>query len=610
MNSKYNLYKYRNLVQVPELCPVSLPQYVTDEVCEKYGTYRKGLESNYFQYSGPTAEEYWPHFNQSLEIQKLRLIFSSKGHFLRSNNAFRDLMVKVAVGQIGVWKNVHLKSYEEYQKLYNMFIAQVQALPLGRFKQDYPPLQPGFTNTIKDELWKEDRYFVQKRLAWLTPYHVQQVTNDGSIGMSKDELKKLLNPSFEWDRAVNEVLKDFKITSLNQAIEENRVYVLYHEYYKNMGTGPYKGRKRVPSTSCVTLYVIDGKGELQVIAIQEGDKQDSPVVTATSGAFAWERAKGLVEVEEFTVGQIIGHFYDCHVRMEYTCGMYRKHMSPTHPLYEIFREHCAYTHGLTVQGYDVLFGVGAAVDLLTTVGREAGKKLMNWAVENEHYDKMDFEKNSKSRGYFNPLLKYFPYRDDGLLLWRGVQEFANKLIHLYYKSDNDVVEDVEIKAFADDMSTLFYNNTAGRNDFHGYPRSFKTREELQSFLERTIFLVIQHAPSNYPIDISVGYYPMGPAILLEDQKAKDYLDILPNTNHILTQMGQGLALSSLRLDKLFDYFNVLSDPQARSLVKSTFEFFHEDIQTTLEKRNAQRYREGKLTNQYMEPRWLTNSIHV
>ena len=40
-----------------------------------------------------------------------------------------------------------------------------------------------------------------------------------------------------------------------------------------MGTGPYKGRKRVPSTSCVTLYVIDGKGELQVIAIQEGDKQ-------------------------------------------------------------------------------------------------------------------------------------------------------------------------------------------------------------------------------------------------------------------------------------------------------------------------------------------------
>ena len=119
-------YYYILVILVPELCPVSLPQYVTDEVCEKYGTYRKGLESNYYQYSGPTAEEYWPHFNQSLEIQKLRLIFSSKGHFLRSNNAFKDLMVKVAVGQIGVWKNAHLKSYEEHQKLYNMFITQVQ----------------------------------------------------------------------------------------------------------------------------------------------------------------------------------------------------------------------------------------------------------------------------------------------------------------------------------------------------------------------------------------------------------------------------------------------------------------------------------------------------
>ena len=42
--------------------------------------------------------------------------------------------------------------------------------------------------------------------------------------------------------------------------------------------------------------------------------------------------------------------------------------------------------------------------------------------------------------------------------------FIENSFSRYYKSDNDVVEDVEIKAFADDMSTLFYNNTAGRND--------------------------------------------------------------------------------------------------------------------------------------------------
>ena len=74
--------------------------------------------------------------------------------------------------------------------------------------------------------------------------------------------------------------------------------------------------------------------------------------------------------------------------------------------------------------------------------------------------------------------------------------------------------------------------------------------------------------------------------------------------------ANGALLGTLRMNKIFDYSSELTDEKARDIVEDTFSHFFTKIQPKLAARNAKRFKEGKLTFQYLEPEWLTNSIHV
>ena len=44
---------------------------------------------------------------------------------------------------------------------------------------DTPTEHEGFTDTIKDGKWQEDKIFAQRRLAGICPYFLRQVTYSG-----------------------------------------------------------------------------------------------------------------------------------------------------------------------------------------------------------------------------------------------------------------------------------------------------------------------------------------------------------------------------------------------------------------------------------------------
>ena len=64
------------------------------------------------------------------------------------------------------------------------------------------------------------------------------------------------------------------------------------------------------------------------------------------------------------------------------------------------------------------------------------------------------------------------------------------------------------------------------------------------------------------------------------------------------------------MNKLFDYYDKMPDEKSRTLVKKTYVKFMTEIQSKLETRNKERFKNGDLTYQYLEPRWLTSSIHT
>ena len=118
---------------------------------------------------------------------------------------------------------------------------------------------------------------------------------------------------------------------------------------------------------------------------------DSKVHSPKSSKADWERAKALVEMEFGGVCQAVGHLYECHIRMEIICDALPKHLSPTHPLYEVMMQHC--------MGTDTLGYFGVDRSLLTqgggftpfTFGHVGAVHLLNTAFDADHYNNWDME---------------------------------------------------------------------------------------------------------------------------------------------------------------------------------------------------------------------------
>jgi len=612
-NDGYNLYRFS--AQVPELCPRSLPQYMTDNVCIQKNQFELYRAKMFFKFTKANDVVHFPRLDQPPHAVHAQLAFSETKEVALSSAlvVMKQAIYKIGAGLTQVFGDARLKTYEQYQFMYKEMMKQLKGLHLGP-QIDMVPDYDGFTDVVKDEKWKEDRIFAQRRLAGICPFFLQQVTTSDNIGIKKEKLESLLNPDFDWNSAVKEAIGDTQINSLDQAISAGRVYVLYHDYFNDIFrmASHESGRTPINTTSTVSVFVTDQNGDLNVVAIQEDYRRDSKVHSPKSPPADWEKAKALVEMEESGHCQAIGHLYECHVRMEIICNTQPKHMSPTHPLYELMRQHCMGTESLGYFGADrVLLVKGGSFDKLFQFGHQGALHMMNHVFDNDHYDRMDLELRLKNQGLINDNLKYYPYRDDGLVLWRGVQVFAERIVSAYYVTDEDVAKDSEVQNLMNELSrdgkrTL----NGGKGPMRGVPTEMKSKKELSTFLARFLLPVIQHSAANYPIYPYVMYYPMQAGLLFEPQGEENMLNMMPNATTVIESTVQGAMLASLRMNKLFDYSNQLTDDKTRDIVRDTFRHFHVDIQTKLAARNAKRFKEGKLTFQYFEPAWMTNSIHV
>lgn len=71
-----------------------------------------------------------------------------------------------------------------------------------------------------------------------------------------------------------------------------------------------------------------------------------------------------------------------------------------------------------------------------------------------------------------------------------------------------------------------------------------------------------------------------------------------------------ISLSSLRLDRLFDYGNLLEDGRARDVLYKHYSNLVNKVEKVLDEKNKIRYNTGFLTYPYMLPRWLPNGVQT
>lgn len=192
-----------------------------------------------------------------------------------------------------------------------------------------------------------------------------------------------------------------------------------------------------------TLFYRRDDGNLVPVAIQLQPKADALIYTPKDGRGDWLLAKTFAKCAEVAVHQTISHLLRTHLVIEPFAVATQRNLSSAHPLYKLLKRHLKYTIAINMLARQTLIGPGGLFDEISALGgKEAGHiqcaqrgyTQLNWTLDHAHLP-TDLE----LRGVMSKdVLPYYPYRDDGLLMWHAIEKyvtgveshpFANQLVH-------------------------------------------------------------------------------------------------------------------------------------------------------------------------------------
>jgi arachidonate 15-lipoxygenase len=202
-------------------------------------------------------------------------------------------------------------------------------------------------------------------------------------------------------------------------------------------------------------------GYLMPVAIQIGQRFDAecnPIFTPNdcSGAddpngLKWRIAKYFVNVANAVHHESIAHLGDCHLTVEPIVVATRRQLAEQHPLFKLLLPHLRFTininndarHSLIIPGGVVATTVGPAIEDTWRMISEARRA---WRWDDNTPDRV-----FRLRGLQD--LPEFAFRDDTVLLWRATEKFVRSYLAFYYRSDADLLVDVELQRWINELAS-------------------------------------------------------------------------------------------------------------------------------------------------------------
>ena len=217
------------------------------------------------------------------------------------------------------------------------------------------------------------------------------------------------------------------------------------------------------------------------------------------------------------------------------------------------------------------FSVGGAVDLLLAGTIETSRGVAKAGLQSlsvmEDRLPLTFQRQGVDD---HEAFPDYPYRDDSLLYWDAIHEWAGAYIRLYYKSDEDVVQDAELQAWGKEI----VSKDGGR--LKGLPNGGAI-SNVGDLVEVITFVLytcsVQHAAVNFPQADYMTYCPGKPLAgyrpaptTKQGASESDYLAMLPTLDMAELQME---VLRSSRQRTLHDARSLSGLPFSRSACSST-----------------------------------------
>lgn len=465
------------------------------------------------------------------------------------------------------------RSIEDYAKLF-------QTLPL-------PAIAASF---------RDDASFARNFTAATNPLVIQRVDAlDARFPVTDDQVRSVMGAG----------------ASLAALGAAGRLFVADYRMLSGAATGEYESRPKYV-TDPMVLFVASAAGALVPVAIQlrQSPGPDNPIFLPSHGV-NWDMAKLLVMVADCNVSALYFHQARTHMVIEPIVLATHRQLSTEHPLYVLLDPHFEGTLFINSLGQKSVFAPGGTIETISAATRASFRALAVSAVEGFPFSETALPRNLRSRGVDDvTVLRDYPFRDDGLLVWNAIEAWVSSYASLYYASDLDVQQDTELRAWLAELSAP----DGGRLQGVGAPDGLTTRATLIETVTCILFTAsAQHWALNGPLSslmAYVPYYPIAayqpPPTATSGATEADYLALMPPLEQAQRQLGASVLMGSVRYTTLGEYpRGHFADSRVQPLL-AAFARELDRVEATIDQRN----RERAVPYPFMRPSLIPQSINI
>eukprot|EP00742_Colponemidia_sp_Colp-10_P002879 GILJ01003073.1.p1 GENE.GILJ01003073.1~~GILJ01003073.1.p1 ORF type:complete len:1082 (+),score=206.50 GILJ01003073.1:190-3435(+) len=243
--------------------------------------------------------------------------------------------------------------------------------------------------------------------------------------------------------------------------------------------------------------------KLVPIAIQLA--KDGPWFYPSDSAPAWLFAKMYLQAADSTYHQGISHLGLTHLAHEPLCMAVPRQLPPTHPIYQLMFPHIRKTLEINEIARIDMLSRKKFIDEVLVGGRLGTLEAASaaWGAYDIEQRSLDADLTSRSVDRANLPVSY-PFRDDAMPINDAIKEFVGSIVDVFYPADADIVNDVYLQSFAQEM-----HEVCGKKEKR-FPSTLTSRDQLKLILSTLIFRVsVGHWCVNAAQYDTYGFLPNG-----------------------------------------------------------------------------------------------------
>ncbi len=440
--------------------------------------------------------------------------------------------------------------------------------------------------------FRNDGTFAIQRLSGPNP---MEITNVLSLNYN---LREKLGITDEIFQAVLEKARGRRKVreTLNSATQEGGLFVT--DYAILDIVNPQENRF---ITAPIALYFAERSRDgytLIPIAIQLGQVPGESLLCTPLDGVDWTLAKLIAQMADFYVHAMVRHLGQTHLALEPIALATVRSLAARHPVNVLLKPHFEFTMAINLLADERLINPGGFVETFFVGALESSLKLADRGVSDlfNSFTDFAFPRNLRLRGVDDrSLLRDFPYRDDGLLVWSILEDYVSEYIGIYYRTNRDVREDFELQNWLRVLRTAV---TDGGFGLVSLPKQLTNRDQLIDLLTQIIFIAgPQHSAIAWTQYQYMAFIPNMPGAIYQPIPAEKGMfsdensltDFLPDVTRTFAQLNPIASVGTKYDPKAFTDFGVNSFQDPRAIdVLTKFQRRLEVVEQRISQRNKRR----------------------